>query len=188
MHRKSDICEGVNKPAGTKRDSLLSVAIIACCIIVLIVYFNLNTKKSKENIPYINTFSPEYQQNMDYISNALIEASDKLPDGWSGYFGAHIPIVQEQDFPYFTQRLKKELRRASTYTSMFHLIVVGGMNVRDIDEPILEASKRFRAPRMPNVVIIIVAPSTISNETKTALEKKGIGIRLVEPPSRDYFH
>ena len=67
------------------------------------------------------------------------------------------------------------------------IIVVGGMNVRNIDEPMLEAGKRFRAPRRPNVLITIVAPTTISAETKATLEKRGIKIRLVGPPSRDHF-
>ena len=131
--------------------------------------------------------SPDYQKNMTYITNASLEATDKLPDGWFGYFGAHIPIMQEQDLTWLTKRLRKELRHAATYSSMFHIIVVGGMNVRNIDEPMLEAGKRFRAPRRPNVLITIVAPTTISTETKATLEKRGIKIRLVGPPLRDHF-
>jgi len=187
MAQKPDAHERSNKSAPAVKDSFLALAIIACCIGVLIVYFNFGTKKPKEKVPYVNTLSPAYSANMSYILNASMEANDKLPDGWFGYFGAHIPIVQEQDFPWLAQRLKEELGHASDYTSMYHMIVVGGMNVQGIDEPMLEAAKRFRVHRRPNVDVVIVSPTTISAETKQILEKRGIRIRLVGPPSRDHF-
>ena len=165
------------------KDSLLAIVIIICCIGILAVYFS--TRKAEEKINYVNTFSPEYQQNIKYLLDATLQARPDLPNGWFGYFCAHIPILQEQNFPWFTQRLKEEFRRAANYRSLYHMIVVGGMNVRDIDQPLLDASKKFRMRRRPNVEIVIVEPSTISSETKEILEKSGLKIRLVGPPSRD---
>lgn len=175
----------IDRPAAAAKDALLAVAIIVCCIAILIVYFK--TKKPEEEpISYVNTSSPEYQENMGYLLHALMEARPDFSEARSGWLAAHIPIVREQDFPWFAHTLRQELRDASG-SSLYHSIVVGGMKVREIDEPVLEASKRFRARRKPNVEIVIVAPSTISAETKQILEKRGIEIRFVGPPSRDHF-
>jgi len=169
------------------KDSFIALAIIACCVGILIVYFNFRPKGAKEKVPSVDTFSPEYRANMNYILNASMEANKKLPSGWFGYFGAHIPIVREQDFPWLAKRLKEELAHASAHTSLYHLIVVGGMNVQGIDGPVLEAGQRFRVRGRPNVDIVIVPPTTISPDTKQILEKRGIRIRLVGPPSRNHF-
>jgi hypothetical protein len=175
----------IERLAAVAKDSLLVVAIIACCIAVLMVYFKTK-KPEQEPISSVSVFSPEYQGNMTYLSNALMEAMPDFSKASNGWLGAHIPIVHEQDFPWFAYRLRKELRDSSG-SILYHSIVVGGMKVRGIDEPVLEASSRFRGRRKPNVEIVIVAPSTISAETKQILEKRGIEIRLVGPPSRDHF-
>lgn len=187
MAQEPDAHGHPNTSRVSAKDSFIALAIIACCIGTLILYFNFRPKKTKERVPSVDTFSPEYRANMNYILNASMEANKKLPSGWFGYFGAHIPIVREEDFSWVAKRLKEELSHASTYTSMYHLIVVGGMSVQGIDEPMLEAGKRFRVRGRPNVDIAIVAPTTISAETKQTLEKGGIKIRLVGAPSRDHF-
>jgi hypothetical protein len=182
MDRNSDTYARMNRFAVTRKDSLLAIAIVVCCISILVVYFS--TRKSRDDISYVNQFSPEYEQNMMYLLNASMERSHQLPKDWFGYFGAHIPIVQEQDLTWFTQRLRQELRHADNKRLLFHRIVVGGMRVRDIDQPMLDAGKGFRMRTRPNVEIIIVAPSTISAETRQVLEKKGLKIHLIGPPSR----
>ena len=99
-----------------------------------------------------------------------------------GFLGSHLAIVDENAFPLLTKKLKYDLYRVARNDFFFHSFVLGGFNVRNIDQPLLEASNIFRMRKL-NIKIVIVAPSTISAETKSILEKKGIQIQLIGPPS-----
>ncbi len=123
--------------------------------------------------------SPAYRRNMSYLVNAVMQA----PRGFFNIRGAlslsHIPIVNEQDFGLFTKKLRYELRRAAGDDFFFYVIVIGGMEVRDIDQPLLDASKRLRVSGRRNTELVIVAPSTISEDTQRILEKRGLQIRKI---------
>jgi len=104
-----------------------------------------------------------------------------------GFLGSHLAIVDENDFPLLTKKLRYDLYRAARNDFFLYSFVLGGLNVRNIDQPLLEASKKLRNYRRGNIEIVIVAPSKISGDTKQILEKRGIKIRLVGSPSRNYF-
>lgn len=123
--------------------------------------------------------SPAYRRNMSYLLNASRRAPTDFSKIRDGLLCSHIPMVSEQDFGLFTKKLRYELRRAASDDFLFHAIVVGGMNVRDIDQPLLDASKRLRVSGRRNIELVIVAPSTISEDTQHTLEKRGLRIRKI---------
>lgn len=128
----------------------------------------------------VNPLSPDYQQNMKYIISATLQAPPDLPKDRGGFLGSHLPIVDERDFPRLTKKLKYEFRKAANDDFFFHRFVLGGINILDIDQPLLKASKWLRMSGRSNIEIIIVAPTTISNETKLILEKRGLIVHKIE--------
>jgi hypothetical protein len=186
MDSKSDIYRQAKRPAVSRKDSLWAICIIVCCACLLIAFSHAGKpQEDNSNIHHVSMFSPEWDSNMKYLSNAVLEASLDLPKGWLIYFSSKIPIIEDKDFPWLAQRLKQELLRAARNRSRYHIIIIGGINVQDIDEPILKASEKIRIRIRKNVSIVIVAPSTISAETKSILEKRGIRIQLIGSPSRN---
>jgi len=163
----------------TLKDSLISIVIIICCISLTTAYVYTKKTEEREIAASVNEFSPEYSEHKGYLLEVVLKKHLDLPGGWFGYFGSHIPIVKEQDFPWFAQKLKKAFREAAG-SRLYHRIVVGGMNALDIDRPLLEASKRIRPSRRPNIEIVIVAPAKISGDTKQILEKRGLIITIIE--------
>ncbi len=127
--------------------------------------------------------SADYQRNMSYLVNAHAQAPPDFSGASRGLLCCHIPIVSEEDFPLLTRKLRYELREAANYAFLFRVIVIGGMEVRDIDQPLLDASKRLSVSGRRNIQIVIVAPSTISDETQLVLEKRGLRIRKIQNPS-----
>lgn len=123
--------------------------------------------------------SPAYQQNMSYLLNASRRAPTDFSKISGGLLCSHIPIVSEEDFGLFAKKLRYELRMAASDDFLFHVIVVGGMNVRDIDQPLLDASKRLPVSGRRNMELVIVAPSMICEDTQRILEKRGLRIRKI---------
>ncbi|MBN2180755.1 MAG: hypothetical protein JW715_02485 [Sedimentisphaerales bacterium] len=161
------------------KEILISILIIICCAGITAAYIYKYKSREKEEFYPVNEFSPEYRENMGYLLDVVLKEKLDLPDGWTGYFGSHIPVVKKQDFPWFIKMLKKEFWQASG-SALYHRIVVGGMNSLDIDRPLLEASERIRPSGRPNIEIVIVAPTTISGDTKQILEKRGLQITIIE--------
>ena len=64
--------------------------------------------------------------------------------------------------------------------------MLGGLNVRDIDKPLLEACKGLSISGKSNVEIALVSPTTASIDTKEILKKKGIKLRFITKASRDH--
>ena len=157
---------------------LWAAAVIICgvgfCIGAYVLF------RPREVVYPKNPLSPDYQRNMNY----LLRASGQAPADFSkirgGFHGYHIPIVQEQDFPAFTNKLRQELYNAARKDFLYHRIVVGGMDVRDIDEPLLKASYGLRIAGRSNIEIVIVEPSMISDDTKKILEERGLRISRLE--------
>jgi hypothetical protein len=113
----------------------------------------------------------------------------QAPGGFSNirgsFLGSHLAIVDEQDFALLTKKLRYALLKAADDSFFFHSFVIGGMNVYNIDQPLLKAAKRLRISSRTDIEIVLVAPTTISAETKSVLEKRGLKIRLIDAPSRD---
>ena len=129
-------------------------------------------------------FLPEYQANLDYLLAAGTVAPSDLSSEKGGFFKTHLPIVSERDFPLLARKLKSLFRKAAASRRMFYIIVLGGMKVGDIDEPLLKAAKGLRNSGRADAGLVIVAPATISSETKAILEKKGLKVRLTGSPKR----
>jgi len=125
----------------------------------------------------------EYRRNMSYLLAAAKEEPPDFSNVKGGFFGSHLAIVSEQDFPQLAKKLRCDLTEATDDRFMFHSIVLGGMKVHNIDEPLLKAAKGLRNSSQANVELVIVEPSTISAETKAILEAGGLKVRLIGPPS-----
>ena len=126
-----------------------------------------------------NLLSPEYQENMDYLIKTVQHQPPDLPKGASGIFGSHLAVVSERDFPLLTKKLRQEFRNASEDGLLFHLLVLGGKEVRDIVQPLLAASKEIHMPSHPGMKVVIVSPSTISDETERILKERGLSIQRI---------
>lgn len=123
-----------------------------------------------------------HHHTMLYLVAAASEHPSDLSNAKGGIFGSHLPIVSEKDFPRLAKKLRFNFRKAAD-SRLFHVIVVGGRSVRDVDEPLLKAAKGLRNSSQANVELVIVQPSTVSARTKAILESKGIEVRLIGPPS-----
>ena len=161
-------------------------------IIVIIcgigIYLAINYLLTPRNVAYPeNPLSAEYRRNLNYLLNTSMQAPPDLSNISGGFLGSHLAIVDENDFPLLTKKLRYALYNAAHKNLLFHSFVLGGMNIRDIDQPLLAASKKLRNYRQGNIEIVLVAPTTVSAETKATLEKRGIKIRLVGSPSRNHF-
>ena len=166
-----------------KKDILISIAIIFCCagITAALVY----TRKHKEKEIYypVNEVSPEYRENMDYLLQASMQNHPTNPKiNMRGLFCAHVPVAHEREFPWLIKKLKEEFYYPPR--SVFHRIVVGGKTSLDIDQPLLEVSKKVRSSILSNTEIVIVTPVKISSDTKEILEKRGLQITIVENPPK----
>ncbi len=163
-----------------RKDTLISIAIIFCCvgITAAIVY----TKKSKEKEIYypLDESSPEYSENMSYLLHAGMRNHPTNPRiNMRGFMCGHVPVAHEREFPWFKKKLKEEFYYTS---SLFHRIIVGGKTTLYIDRPLLEVTKKVSSYRLSNIEIAIVAPVRISSDTKEILEKRGLQITIVENP------
>ena len=126
-----------------------------------------------------NLLSPEYRRNMNYLSQAGMRAPPDFSKIRGGLLFSHIPIVSEEDFPKFTTKLRYELHNAARDDLLFYIIVVGGMDVGDIDQPLLRATRGLVITARRNIELVIVAPATISDQTRRTLEERGLRIRTV---------
>ncbi|MEJ2702186.1 MAG: hypothetical protein P8Z79_07060 [Sedimentisphaerales bacterium] len=124
----------------------------------------------------------EYQEHMRYLMRASAESLPDLSGLRGGLLGTTIAIVSREDLPLFTKKLRYTLHKAAGDHFLFHVITVGGMTVRDIDQPLLDATKRLQLSGEPNIEIVIVAPSTISDQTKQTLEERGLRVCLIDGP------
>ncbi len=111
---------------------------------------------------------------MSYLIHAVSQAPPDFSRVKGGLLYSHIPILTEQDFSRFTNKLRQKLHNAARKDFLFHIIVVGRMDIRDIDEPLLKASDGLRMPDESNIEIVIVEPSMISDDTKKILEERGL--------------
>ena len=107
-----------------------------------------------------NPLSAEYRWNLDYIMKASMQTPPNFSNILGGFLCSHLAIVDENDFPLLAKKLRYEFYSVARKDFLFHHFVLGGLNVRNIDQPLLEASERFRI-RKSNVKIVIVAPSTV---------------------------
>jgi hypothetical protein len=157
-----------------------AIPMIICSIIICIVIWLAVVPR---DVAYpAHPLSPEYRKNMNYLSETGTRAPPDFSKISGGFLFSHIPIVSEQDFPKFTKKLRYELYNAARDDLFFYIIVVGGMDVRDIDQPLLRASKGLVMSGRRNIEIVIVAPSTISDGTKRLLEERGLTIRRIGSP------
>jgi hypothetical protein len=124
----------------------------------------------------------EYQEHLRYLMRASAESPPDLSALRGGLFGTTIAVIDRQDFPLFTRKLRYTLYKAAGDHFLFHIITVGGMTVHDIDQPLLNATKRLRLSGKPNVEIVVVAPSTISEQTRQIIEERGLKVRLIDAP------
>ena len=159
------------------------IALIICCLVIYagVYYFFV-----PRDIDYPeNPLSPEYERNLQYLLNARMQAPGGFSNIRGSFLGSHLAIVDEQDFALLTKKLRYALLKAADDSFFFHSFVIGGMNVYNIDQPLLKAAKRLRISSRTDIEIILVAPTTISAETKSVLEKRGLKIRLIDAPSRN---
>ena len=124
----------------------------------------------------------QYQHQLAYLIGALAQSPPDLSGARGGLYGSTIAVLSRSDFPAFTKKLRYYLHRAAGDRSLFHVITVGGTEVYDIDEPLLDASRRLQLSGEGNIEIAIVAPSTISDQTRQTLEKRGLRVRLIDAP------
>ena len=150
------------------------IAVIVICVAALYVAL-----RSREVDYPENPLSDEYRLNQKYLSYATRKEPPDFSEFKGGFFFSQIAIVKVEDFPGFTKKLRQELFKAVDNNFLFHSFTVGGMNIWDIDEPLLKASKRLRMYGRRNIEIVIVEPSTISSETQRILEKRGLKIRRI---------
>ena len=156
------------------------IVVIICGVGICVAFYWTITPR---DVTYPNArVAREYQQHLAYLMRALAESPPDFSGIRSGLYGSTIAVVEREDFPLFTRKLRYTLYKAAADPFVFHLITVGGMEVRDIDQALLDATKRLRMDNKPNIEIVIVAPSTISDQTKRVLEKKGLRVRLIDVP------
>jgi hypothetical protein len=159
------------------------IALIICC---LVIYAGIYFVFVPRDVDYPeNPPSPEYERNLHYLLNASMQAPRNFSNIRGSFLGTHLAIVDEQDFALLTKKLRYDLLKAADNDFFFHSFVLGGMNVFDIDQPLLKATKRLRISSRCKIEIILVDPTTVSAETKSILEKRGLKIRLIDAPSRD---
>jgi Zn-finger nucleic acid-binding protein len=157
-----------------------AIPVIICSIVICIVIW-LGVVPRDVAYPE-NPLSLEYRRNMNYLLDAGMQSPPDLSKIIGSLGGSYIPIVSEQDFSWFTKKLRYELHKGAGDDLLFHIIVVGGMDVRDIDQPLVRASKGLVMSGRRNIEIVIVAPSTISDGTKRILEERGLTIRRIGSP------
>jgi hypothetical protein len=126
-----------------------------------------------------NPFSPVYQRNMSYLLDATKNALPRPSRGRGGWMGSYLVIVDRKDFPRAAAQLEQQLRGAVKNDFFSYQIVLGGMNVRHVDQVLLDATKPLRLSERCDVEIFIVAPSTISDETQEILKERGLRIRRI---------
>lgn len=176
------ILKTTNRFVTDRKGRKWGIVVVICCIGIYLVTRSFLIPR---DVAYPeNPLSAEYQSNLNYIIKASMQTPPDFSEIRGGFLGSHLAIVDENDFPLLTKKLEYDLYRAARDDFFFHSFVLGGLSVRNIDQPLLEACKRFRM-RRSNVKIVIVAPSTISAETKSVLEKKGIQVQLIGLPSDD---
>jgi len=174
------ILKATNRFVTDRKGRKWGIVVVVCCIGIYLVTRSFLIPRY---VAYPeNPLSVEYQSNLNYIIKASMQTPPDFSKIRGSFLGSHLAIVDENDFPLLTKKLKYDLYRSVRDDFFFHSFVLGGLNVQNIDQPLLEACKRFRM-RGSNIKIVIVAPSTISAETKSILEKKGIQIQFIEPPS-----
>ncbi len=156
------------------------IALIACDIGICAAFYLAVVPR---DVAYPDArVAGQYQQQLAYLMSALAESPPHLPDGRGGFYGSTIAVLDRKDFPLFAKKLRYNLHKAAADRFLFHVVTVGGMEVRDIDQPLLDATERLRLSGRPNIEIVIVAPSAISDQTKQVLEKRGLKVRLVGAP------
>jgi hypothetical protein len=156
------------------------IALILCGIGVCATYYLTFVPR---DVAYPDArVAREYQQQLAYLMSALAESPPDFSGVRGRLYGSTIAVMDRKDFPLFTKKLRYHLHKAAADRFLFHVITVGGTEVRDIDQPLLNATRRLRLSAKPNIEIAIVAPSTISDQTKQILEKRGLRVRLIGAP------
>ena len=120
------------------------------------------------------TMTPEYQKNLAYLLEA---AQDRVPDileSVNVHSGRYLPIVDDKDFPQLAKKLRQMYQ-----SSQNQFIVLGGMSVIDIDQPLLRAVKGLPRLERSRIYMIIVSPATISSTTERILEEKNVKVELL---------
>jgi len=159
-----------------------AIALIICGIVIYAgIYFVFVPR----DIDYPENPSAEYQRNLHYLLDASMQAPRDFSNIRGAFLGSHLAIVDDRDFALLTKKLRYALLKAADDDFFFHSFVLGGMNVFDIDQTLLKATKRLCVSSRTNIEIVIVAPTTVSAGTKSVLEKRGLKIRLIDAPSRD---
>jgi hypothetical protein len=154
---------------------------IALIIFIVVIYVVCYVMFVPRNVNYPrDLISPDYQRNMHYIMSATENALPDLSKSHIAIFGSYLAIVDEDDLPLLTKKLRYQFLKADYDDLSLYYFVLGGMDVSTIDKPLLAASKKLSG--QANIQITIVAPTTVSIETKAILEKRGIKLRLIGPP------
>ena len=165
----------------SKKDILISIAIILCCVGITAVIIYTNKSKEKEIYYPVNKLSPEYSGNIDYLLEASTQHQLTNPRiNRRGLMCVNVPVAHEREFPWFTKKLTEEIYYPPRW--VFHIIYVGGKTSLDIDQPLLEVSKKIRSSTLSNTEIVIVKPVKISSGTKEILEKRGLNVTIIEQP------
>ncbi|MFC1760766.1 hypothetical protein ACFL6U_01645 [Planctomycetota bacterium] len=118
--------------------------------------------------------TPEHQGNLNFLLEATQDRMPDLPDGLGGLSGSYLPIVDENDFPQLTKKLRQLFE-----SSQNQFIVLGGMDVFNVDQPILKATKGLPQIKQSWIFLRIVSPSKISSTTEAILKEKNIKVELL---------
>lgn len=141
------ICTLLTLHVANRKGRLWAIALVACFIGILIVAAAVLIPRDVDYPEGGGTFA--HQDTVHYLVSASMEAPSDLSNVKGGIFGSHLPIVSEKDFPQVAKKLRYDFHKAAAGSRLFHIIVIGGMNVRDIDEPLLEAARSLWNPAEP---------------------------------------
>jgi hypothetical protein len=152
------------------------------------IYLFINSLSRPRNVAYPeNPFSAEYRWNLNYIMKASMQSPPDFSNIRGGFLCSHLAIVDVNDFPLLIKKLRYDLYNANRNKLLFYSFVLGGLKVRNVDQPLLEASKKLSISGKSNVEIALVSPTTASSDTKEILEKKGIKLRLITRASQNHL-
>lgn len=114
-------------------------AVIVCGVGICAAFYLTVTPR---DVTYPDTRKVlEYQKHLTYLMSALTESPPDFSGARGGIYGSTIAVVDREDFPLFTKKLRYALFKAAADTYLFHVITVCGMDVCDIDQPLLDATK-----------------------------------------------
>jgi hypothetical protein len=148
----------------------LAILILICVLILRLPY----------HIAYPEgSLTPEHQKNYDFLKEATRDRISELPGGTGELYVCYLPITGDSDFPQLTRKLRQLFE-----SSRNQVIVLGGMDVHDIDRPILKAAKRLPEIEGLWTCLWIVSPSKISSATENTLREKNIEVEFLQETDR----